>query len=150
MAAEDKNTPLLFLHWWGRPKNHKSEYDVDIYAIIFLTLAVVIYLHLSVLGLRTHQRRRIPVTGILLTFTAAALGAVFFDVGGAKRYPGARLLRPRLLRRPSAAPPALSMAIPACRELANQKVVAEPDRRGRIVDHLSDVASGIFASYFDC
>ena len=27
------------------------------------------------------------MTGILLTLTAAALGAVFFDVGGAKRYP---------------------------------------------------------------
>ena len=74
----------MFLHWWGLPKNHKSEYDVDIYAIVFLTLTVVIYLRLrSVLGQRTHQRRWIPVTGSLLTFTAAALGAVFFDVGGA-------------------------------------------------------------------
>ena len=36
---------------------------------------------------KAHQRRRIPVTGILLTLTAAALGAVFFDVGGAKWYP---------------------------------------------------------------
>ena len=87
MAAEDKNTRLVSA-LVGPPKNHKSEHDVDIYAIIFLALAVVIYLRLrSVLGQRTHQRRRIPVTGILLTLTAAALGAVFFDVGGAKRYP---------------------------------------------------------------
>jgi endonuclease YncB( thermonuclease family) len=63
---------------------------VDIYAIIFLALAVLIFLRLdSVLGQRTPQRRRIPVTGILLTLTAAALGAVFFDVGGAKWYPPA-------------------------------------------------------------
>ena len=60
---------------------------MDIYTIIFLALAVFIFLRLrSVLGQRTHQRRRIPVTGILLTLTAAALGAVSFDVGGAK-YP---------------------------------------------------------------
>ena len=61
---------------------------MDIYTIIFLALAVLIFLRLrSVLGQRTHQRGRIPVTGILLTLTAAALGAVFFDVGGAKWYP---------------------------------------------------------------
>jgi len=36
---------------------------------------------------KAHQRRRIPVTGILLTLTAAASGAVFFDVGRAKWYP---------------------------------------------------------------
>jgi endonuclease YncB( thermonuclease family) len=60
---------------------------VDFYAIIFLALAVFVFLRLrSVLGQRTHQQRRIPVTGILLTLTAAALGAVFFDVGGAKWY----------------------------------------------------------------
>ena len=35
-----------------------------------------------------HQRRRIPVTGILSPLTAAVLGAVYFDVGGAKWYPG--------------------------------------------------------------
>jgi endonuclease YncB( thermonuclease family) len=63
---------------------------VDFYTIIFLALAVFIFLRLrSVLGQRTHQRRRIPVTGILLTLTAAALGAVFFNVGGAKWYPPA-------------------------------------------------------------
>jgi endonuclease YncB( thermonuclease family) len=60
---------------------------VDIYTIIFSALTVFIFLRLrSVLGQRTHQRRRIPVTGILLTLTAAALGAVIFDVGDAKRY----------------------------------------------------------------
>jgi endonuclease YncB( thermonuclease family) len=72
----------------GRPKEPEREHDVDIYTIIFLALTVLIFLRLrSVLGQRSHQRRRIPVTGILLTLTAAALGAVFFDVGGAKRYP---------------------------------------------------------------
>jgi endonuclease YncB( thermonuclease family) len=60
---------------------------MDIYSIIFLALGIFIFLRLrSVLGQRTHQRRRIPVTGILLTLTAAALGAVFFDVASAK-YP---------------------------------------------------------------
>ena len=34
-----------------------------------------------------HQRRRIPVTGILIPLTAAVLGAVYFDVGSAKWYP---------------------------------------------------------------
>ena len=63
---------------------------MEFYTIIFLALAVFIFLRLhSVLGQRTHQRRRIPVTGILLTLTAAALGAVYFDVGGAKWYPPA-------------------------------------------------------------
>jgi endonuclease YncB( thermonuclease family) len=63
---------------------------VDFYTIIFLALAVFIFLRLrSVLGQRTHQRRRIPVTGILLILTAAALGAVYFDVGSAKWYPPA-------------------------------------------------------------
>ena len=36
---------------------------------------------------KAHQPWRIPVTGILLPLTAAALGAVFFDVGRAKWYP---------------------------------------------------------------
>ena len=36
---------------------------------------------------KAHQPWRIPVTGILLTLTAAASGAVFFDVGRAKWYP---------------------------------------------------------------
>ena len=63
---------------------------MEFYTIIFLALAVFIFLRLhSVLGQRTHQRRRIPVTGLLLTLTAAALGAVYFDVGGAKWYPPA-------------------------------------------------------------
>src|SRR5262249_21391623 len=70
------------------PKEPEREHDVDIYTIIFLALAVLIFLCLhSVLGQRTHQRRRIPVTGILLTLTAAALGTVYLDVGGAKQYP---------------------------------------------------------------
>ena len=61
---------------------------MDIYAIIFLALAILIYLRLrSVLGQQTHQRRRIPVTGILLTLTAAALVAVSLEVGSAKRFP---------------------------------------------------------------
>jgi endonuclease YncB( thermonuclease family) len=87
MAAEDKNSRLVSA-LVEPPKNHKSEHDVDIYAIIFLALAVVIYLRLrSVLGQHTHQRGRIPVTGILLTVTAAALGAVSLDVSSAMRYP---------------------------------------------------------------
>ena len=54
----------------------------------FLALAILIYLRLrSVLGQQTHQRRRIPETGILLTLTAAALVAVSLDVGSAKRFP---------------------------------------------------------------
>jgi endonuclease YncB( thermonuclease family) len=72
----------------GEPE---SEQEVDIYSIIFLALAVLLFVRLrSVLG----QRRRsewpasISVTGILLTLTAAALGAVFLDVGGAKLSPG--------------------------------------------------------------
>jgi endonuclease YncB( thermonuclease family) len=61
---------------------------MDVYTITFLVLAVFIFLRLrSVLGQRVHQRGRIPVTGILLTLTAAALGAVFFDLGSTKRYP---------------------------------------------------------------
>jgi endonuclease YncB( thermonuclease family) len=61
---------------------------VDIYTIIFLALAVFIFLRLrSVLGQRTGSERPPYVTGILLTLTAAALGAVFFDVSGAKWYP---------------------------------------------------------------
>jgi endonuclease YncB( thermonuclease family) len=60
---------------------------VDTYTIIFLALTVLIILRLrSVLGQRTHQRGRIPVTGTLLTLTAAAMGAVVFNVGGANRY----------------------------------------------------------------
>jgi len=59
---------------------------VDIYTIIFLVLAVLMFLRLrSVLGQHTHQRKRISVTGILLALTAAALGALFFDTGGATR-----------------------------------------------------------------
>ena len=54
---------------------------MDIYTIIFLALAVFVFLRLrSVLGQRTG-RSRIPVTGILLTLTAVALGAVCFDLG---------------------------------------------------------------------
>jgi endonuclease YncB( thermonuclease family) len=57
---------------------------MDISTVIFLALAVLVFVRLySVLGQRTHQRRRIPVTGVLLTLTAVAFGAVFFDVGGA-------------------------------------------------------------------
>jgi endonuclease YncB( thermonuclease family) len=65
----------------------EPESEQEIYTVIFLALAVLLFLRLrSVLG----QRRRsewpasISVTGILLTLTAAALGAVFLDVGGAK------------------------------------------------------------------
>jgi endonuclease YncB( thermonuclease family) len=36
---------------------------------------------------KTHQRRWMPVTGILLALIAAALGVVVFDVGGAKWSP---------------------------------------------------------------
>jgi len=63
---------------------------VDIYTIIFAALAVFIFLRLrSVLGQRTGNEwpRAIPVTGILLTLTAAALGAVFFDMSSATWYP---------------------------------------------------------------
>src|SRR5262245_1203820 len=61
---------------------------VDTYNIIFLALAVLSLLRLrSVLGQRTHHRSRIPVTGSLLTLTAVALAAVFFDVADTKRYP---------------------------------------------------------------
>jgi hypothetical protein len=75
----------------GRPKEPESEHDVamDIYIIIFLALAVFIFLRLRyVLGQRTLSERSpsIPLTGILLTLTAAALGAVFFDVGRANWY----------------------------------------------------------------
>jgi endonuclease YncB( thermonuclease family) len=61
---------------------------VDIYAIIFMVLTVFIVLRLrSVLGQHTGSERPPYLTGILLTLTAAALGAVIFDVGGAKWYP---------------------------------------------------------------
>jgi hypothetical protein len=36
---------------------------------------------------KAHQRRRIKVTGILLALIAAALGAIFLEVVGAKWYP---------------------------------------------------------------
>ena len=36
---------------------------------------------------KAHLRRRIQVTGILLALIAAALGAMFFEVVGAKWYP---------------------------------------------------------------
>ena len=78
---------------------------MDIYTIVFLALAVFIFLRLrSVLGQRTHQRRRIPVTGILLTLTAATLGAVFFDVGGANSHPPVPPTAPI----PPTAPPTIS------------------------------------------
>ena len=65
-----------------------SKANMDIYTIIFLALAVVICLRLrSVLGQHTVSEGPPYLTGILLTLTAAALGAVFFDVGGAKWYP---------------------------------------------------------------
>ena len=87
---------------------------MDIYTIIFLALAVLIFLRLrSVLGQRTHQRRRIPVTGIFLTLTAAALGAVFFDVGGASVSSARDCCIHDCCCRPSAAPPALSTATPS-------------------------------------
>ncbi|WP_197033646.1 thermonuclease family protein [Bradyrhizobium sp. URHD0069] len=61
---------------------------MDFYTIIFLALAVFIFLRLrSVLGQRTGSERSPYVTGSLLTLTAAALGAVFFDVGRANWYP---------------------------------------------------------------
>ena len=61
------------------------EGDVDIYTIIFAALAVVVCLRLySVLGQHTGSGY---VTGILLAVTAAALGVVVFDVGGAKWFP---------------------------------------------------------------
>jgi endonuclease YncB( thermonuclease family) len=64
------------------------EGDVDIYTIIFAALAVFIILRLrSVLGQRTGSEGPPYLTGILLTLTAAALGAVIFDVGGTKWYP---------------------------------------------------------------
>ena len=88
MATEDKNARLKSNMTIAIYPATDCEQDVDIYNIIFLVLAVVIFLRLrSVLGQRTPQRARIPVTGILLTLTAAALGAVFFDVGGAKWHP---------------------------------------------------------------
>ena len=58
---------------------------MDIYTIIFAALAVVVCLRLySVLGQHTGSGY---VTGILLAVTAAALGVVVFDVGGAKWFP---------------------------------------------------------------
>ena len=79
-----------YLFCIGRPKEPESEHDVDIYIIIFLALAVFIFLRLRyVLEQRTGSERSssIPVTGILLTLTAAALGAVFFDLGRGNWYP---------------------------------------------------------------
>ena len=65
-----------------------SKANMDIYTIIFLALAVVICLRLrSVLGQHTVSEGPPYLTGILLTLTAAALGAVIFDVGDAKWYP---------------------------------------------------------------
>jgi endonuclease YncB( thermonuclease family) len=61
------------------------EGDVDIYTIIFAALAVVVCLRLySVLGQHAGSGY---VTGILFAVTAAALGVVVFDVGGAKWFP---------------------------------------------------------------
>ena len=58
---------------------------MDIYTIVFAALAVVVCLRLySVLGQHTGSGY---VTGILLAVTAAALGVVVFDVGGAKWFP---------------------------------------------------------------
>ena len=58
---------------------------MDIYTIIFAALAVVVCLRLySVLGQHTGSGY---VTGILFAVTAAALGVVLFDVGGAKWFP---------------------------------------------------------------
>ena len=75
---------LSFLHW----KNQKANTTWIFTPSSSLALAVVIFLRLrSVLGQRTGSERPSYVTGILLTLTAAALGAVFFDVGGAKWYP---------------------------------------------------------------
>ena len=58
---------------------------MDIYTIIFAALAVVVCLRLySVLGQHSGSGY---VTGILFAVTAAALGVVLFDVGGAKWFP---------------------------------------------------------------
>ena len=77
--------------WCPSPKGctglvfSELEGDVDIYTIIFAALAVVVCLRLySVLGQHTGSGY---VTGILLAVTAAALGVVVFDVGGAKWFP---------------------------------------------------------------
>jgi hypothetical protein len=72
----------------GPTKRIARRQHVDIYAIIFMVLTVFIVLRLrSVLGQRTGSERPPYLTGILLTLIAAALGAVIFDVGGAKWYP---------------------------------------------------------------
>jgi len=61
---------------------------MDIYTVVFLALAVLLFLRLrSVLGQRTRQRGLITVTGVLLTVAAAALGALFFHVVGGAKYP---------------------------------------------------------------
>ena len=79
------------------------EGDVDIYTIIFAALAVVVCLRLySVLGQHTGSSY---VTGILLAVTAAALGVVVFDVGGAKWFP-AQANAPSTPAAPTTAPAA--------------------------------------------
>ena len=96
MAAEDKNARFKSNMTIAIYPATDCEHDVDIHTIIFLMLAVVIFLRLrSVLGQRTHRRGRIPVTGILLTLTAAA--STWAALSGIQRW------RPL---RPSAAPPA--------------------------------------------
>ena len=60
---------------------------MDTYSFTFAALAVFIFLRLrSVLGQRTGSERPSYLTEILLTLTAVALCAVFFDVGRANWY----------------------------------------------------------------
>ena len=108
MAAEDKNTrlksnmtiailrrsvgvrrPRAALFWIGRPREPESEYDVDLYTIIFVALAVFVCLCLySVLGQRTGSERPFRVSAFTyrLSMIAAVLCAVNYVAYEAKWY----------------------------------------------------------------